>query len=176
MKVRVQSARSGSVRSRARASMGRAVLLAVMLLAAACSAQDVAENIANQALEEEGISIDLDGDQITVDGPDGQVSVGQGLPADFPADFPLPQGADAQGGAGGAGRDVVAIFQADGSVEDVSEFFSAELPAAGYEITQSTGDGSTGQVYSVSGNGWTGEVAIGQSVGTSFTVSLDRQE
>ena len=100
----------------------------------------------------------------------------QGLPADFPADFPLPQGADAQGGAGGAGRDVVAIFQADGSVEDVSAFFSAELPAAGYEITQSTGDGSTGQVYSVSGNGWTGEVAIGQSVGTSFTVSLDRQE
>ena len=48
MKVRVQSARSGSVRSRARASMGRAALLAVMLLAAACSAQDVAENIANQ--------------------------------------------------------------------------------------------------------------------------------
>lgn len=170
MQVNAQSARSV-----VRSSM-RAALLALMLLATACSAQDVAENIANQALEEEGISIDLDGDQITVDGPDGQVSVGQGLPADFPADFPLPPGAEAQGGAAGAGRDVVAAFQADGSVQEVADFFASELPAAGYEITQTAGDGATGQVYSVSGNGWTGEVAVGQGVGTSFTVTLDRLE
>lgn len=151
------------------------ILFCLLLLSAACSAEGLIENVANQALEEEGISIDLDGDQITVDGPNGSVTAGQGLPADFPADFPLPDGADAQGGASGAGRDVVASFNVDGSVADNVAFFESELPAAGYEITQSSG-GDTGRVISVTGNGWTGQVTITDAISTTVAVALDRLE
>ncbi len=53
------------------------LLPALLLLAAACNATDVVEGIANQALDEEGISIDLDGeDGITIDTPDGQINAG----------------------------------------------------------------------------------------------------
>lgn len=152
------------------------LITGVLLLAAACSPAEFAEDIANQALEDQGVSVDLDGDQITVEGPDGTVTAGGGLPEGFPADFPLPDGAEAIAGASGAGRDITATFQVGGqSAADVQAFYTDALPAAGYTVASSTG-GTDGSVFSIEGNGWQGQVIVGNQVSATVTVSLDRLE
>lgn len=155
-----------------------ASLLLTALLGAACSPTDVVEGIANDALEDQGVSVDLDGDQVSIEGPDGQtITAGAGLPEDFPDDFPLPDDAEALGGVSGidAQHDIVASFSVQQSVEDLTAFYATELPAAGYTVTEElSGPDRTNTVFTIEGNGHAGQVIINPAGPTSqLAVTLD---
>lgn len=166
----------GQIRGVRRSAAVGAMLVAA--LATGCSS--VGEGIANQVLEDQGVQVDLDGESVTVEGPDGQtITAGAGIPEAFPDDFPLPDGAVASGGVTGADAqfDIVVSLQVpDTSVEEVADFYRQALPAAGYEITQDVSGGSN-SVLSIAGNGFTGDVVsnpAGDQV--QLAITLDEQQ
>lgn len=108
-----------------------------------------------------------EGGGITIEGPTGgQIQIGQAeLPEGWPADFPLPEGAEPVYSMS-ADAGLSAWFAAPQSTEDLKAFFTEALPGAGYGIDSTTGfsdpDGSYA-VMSISGNGMQGAVYLGGS-------------
>ncbi|MGI9016363.1 MAG: hypothetical protein ACR2HR_04525 [Euzebya sp.] len=153
------------------------VMLTLLLLATACGS--VGDSIANQALEDQGITVD--GDTVTVENADGSVtSATSGLPADFPADFPLPEGAQVQGGVSGAfgATDVVASLVLPGDVATNTAYFSQALPDAGYTVvSEISGPDRTNTVYEIDGGGVTGQVVLNpQGSDTLLGITLDLKQ
>lgn len=101
--------------------MSGAAVAAAVLVLGACSSEDIAEKVAEEAVEQQleadgqngDVDIDIDDGNVTIQGedgeiqfdvdeengltvvstPDGQTIVGSGeLPDDFPADVPVPDG------------------------------------------------------------------------------------
>lgn len=154
------------------------------LLLSACSSTDLAEGIANRALDDEGISIDIEdgGQDVTVqtsegeisvdadddgsftyEGPDGTVtSSGAGeLPEQFPDSFPLPEGytVEAAISAEGATDSVIFTIGLPGTLAESTDFYAAALRSGGYTIVSqfSSGDAAS---FQFSGNGQEGNVAL----------------
>lgn len=64
----------------------------------------------------------------------GNVVFGEGeLPEGFPADFPIPEGANIGSTLVTDSRTEVALVAPD-SIENVAAFYEAELPGVGYEV------------------------------------------
>lgn len=107
-----------------------------------------------------------EGGGITIEGPSGTVQIGQAeLPEGWPADFPLPEGAEPVYSMS-ADAGLSAWFAAPQSTEDLKAFFTDALPGAGYGIDSTTefsdANGSYA-VMSISGNGMQGAVYLGGS-------------
>lgn len=110
------------------------------------------------------VDIGQDGNGITISGPSGNVNIGTAdYPDAWPSDFPVPDGASPVYSVGAAGM-VAVWFSTDASQDDTKAFFTSELPSAGYTI-DSTNDFSDASgsytVMSVTGNGWTGGIYMG---------------
>ncbi len=77
----------------ARLPLLAATVLAASLGLTGCFANPV-ETIIDRTLEENGVDIDQDGDDVTWDTDDGTVTAGDDLelPASFPSDLPVPDG------------------------------------------------------------------------------------
>lgn len=152
----------------------RVVCAGVSVVALGCSS--IGEGIANQVLEDQGVSVDLDGESVTVDTPDGSFTAGSGLPEGFPADFPLPEGAEVAGGVSGIDQyDVVVSFMVPGGVAQSADFYRVALPAAGYKIdNELSGTDRSNAVFEISGNGVSGQVILNPAVNaTQLAVTLD---
>lgn len=137
--------------------------LALALAAAACGGNDV-------SVDTPGGQVDIgEGDGgITVEGPSGDVNIGTGeYPEGWPAEFPVPDGASPAYSVG-AGGGVSVWFATDQSLDEVKAFFTSELPAAGYTIDATTDFSDTSGSYTVmtvSGNGVTGGIYMGDNLG-----------
>jgi hypothetical protein len=130
-----------------------AVLLAIGLLASAslvAGCQSAAEK-ATEAMVEgaTGVSVDEDGDKVTIEGEDGSVEIqsGQDLPEDFPGDAPVYDAdIESSGRIGVEGTTSWTVTQTTGdSFEDVTAYFAEELASSGWTEsgnTQSESDGS----------------------------------
>jgi len=140
------------------------LLLSVVLALAvvACGGDDV-------SIDTPGGQVDIGDDGgITVEGPSGDVNIGTGeYPVGWPADFPVPDGASPAYSIG-AGGGAAVWFATDQSVEEVQAFFTSALPAAGFTIDSTVSDisgSSSYTVMSVSGNGMTGGIYMGNDLG-----------
>lgn len=132
--------------------------IVLALMAAACGGDDV-------SIDTPGANVDVGDDGITIEGPSGDVNIGTSeYPEGWPGDFPVPDGATpAYSIAAGGGVSV--WFATDQSADDVKAFFNEALPAAGYTIdSQADFSADTGSysVMSISGNGWTGGIYLGE--------------
>jgi hypothetical protein len=93
------------------------------------------------------------------------VAIGTGeLPEGFPTSFPLPEGAAAVGSASQGGTFVV-WFSSVGDVDDLTSYFDGALAADGWTIDAQidySQQGVTYKAYTVSGNGYAGQVLVGE--------------
>lgn len=94
------------------------------------------------------------------------VSIGGGeLPEGWPESFPLPDGAKLAGTASSPGNYVVWFSSGDAGIDDLTSFFDEELASNGWAIDNRLdfGDGNGSYTaYSISGNGFTGGVYVGE--------------
>lgn len=115
-------------------------LLAVTGLAACGNpAEDVAQNVAEQAVEEAmGGDVDITDDSMTMTDAEGnEMAVGESIsvPDSWPADVPLFDGTlamvtvQAEGGA-------YAMWTSDMSPQDAVDAYGAQLEASGYTLQQ----------------------------------------
>lgn len=134
---------------------------AAALLLTACSTDSLLESAVEEGIERAAeasgddvgdVELDLDGEDGTfsIETDDGSLSFGGSseLPEDFPDDLPLPGDFEAQSVQefSSEGEQVVAVQGTVEGYQQVVEFYEAELPAAGWEITgtSSSGTGGTG--------------------------------
>lgn len=151
-------------------------VLGLVLGATACSGDD---GVKVEAPGGGGVEVGGDGG-ITVEGPSGgEVNVGTGdYPADWPSDFPVPDGATPAYSVGAAGT-VAVWFSTDQPADEIKAFYTSELPAAGYTIDNTADFSDANGSYSVittSGNGWTGGIYMGTglaSVAVGFEGDFD---
>lgn len=112
-----------------------------LLLASGCSAEDVADRVAEKAIEnaaggEADVDLDVDSGEFKVETDEGSFSSGGSLPDDFPVDqVPLIDGdviqavSTQQAGASG----FVVLVMVDAGVEDALAEAEQRLLDAGYE-------------------------------------------
>ena len=159
--------------ARRRLVSGAAVAAAAALVLGACSSEDLAEKVAEEAVEQQleadgqsgDVDIDIDDGNVTIQGedgeiqfdvdeengltvvstPDGQTIVGSGeLPADFPAEVPVPDGLTILSGTSmdsGDGQVFIINGTVGGGFSDATGSYAAALEAAGFEqqsMTEST--------------------------------------
>ena len=115
-------------------------------------------------------------DKKTFDLGDGnEVSVGGGIPDDFPDDFPIYPGADVQGSYTGEQDGVsgsVVIWETGDSVDDVKAFYEAEFDGSPWAAEGSFNSaGSTLIGFTNSDSNKTGAVTLGESDGKT-TISV----
>ncbi|MGZ8565610.1 MAG: hypothetical protein ACXWXS_01015 [Actinomycetota bacterium] len=93
------------------------------------------------------------------------MNIGTGeLPDGFPDPFPLPDGAAAVGSASQGGSFVV-WFSSSDRVDDLTAYFDDELASSGWTIDAQidySQQGVTYKAYTVSGNGYEGQVLVGE--------------
>lgn len=126
---------------------------------AACGG--ITDGIANQVLDDEGVSIN--GESVTIENADGTTTTaGTGLPADWPTAFPLPEGHQVQGGVSEAGQyDIIASIVVPGSVADNTAAFADDLPGAGFTIRSNvSGPDRTTTMFEITGHGVVGQVVL----------------
>jgi hypothetical protein len=131
---------------RRRLVSGAAVAAAAALVLGACSSEDIAEKVAEEAVEQQleadgqsgDVDIDIDDGNVTIQGedgeiqfdvdeengltvvstPDGEMVVGSGeLPEGFPSDVPMPDGLTVTSGTSMTGPDGD-MYLVSGSVAD----------------------------------------------------------
>lgn len=118
-------------------ALGAALLVAA--LATGCGADEkAAEKAAETMLSKNGSKVDIDGEKVTVEDDDGNVtSFGEGveLPDDFPEEVPLPQGdykvnsVYSQGGE----TTMMLVFEAS-DLKSLEEHLKSGLADAGYTV------------------------------------------
>ncbi|MBS3957573.1 MAG: hypothetical protein KGZ40_08650 [Clostridiales bacterium] len=99
-------------------------------------AEEVTEGIAGEVV---GGNVEISGDGVTIETPEGQVAVGDSatLPDGFPADFPIPGDAVITSSTGTSSQGESAFWvnlTRPGTVTDAFEWYKTELPAAGWTI------------------------------------------
>ncbi len=150
----------------------RTGVLAVVVLSlagAACSEETTSApddgGTQTQTQEPTGESTATSTPSIVISSGTETVSIGGGeIPADFPAEFPLPDDATvAFSGVSGGG--FVIWFSSTMSIGDLNGFFDSGLPANGWTIDGQfdfSDANGTYRMYSITGNGYTGGVYTGQ--------------
>lgn len=97
------------------------------------------------------------------------------IPDGFPSEFPIPDGAAPVNSV--AAPDSYALwFTSSQSLEDLRSFFDEQLPANGWKV-ESKADFSdssgTATVYTISGNGWSGGLYLGEGAAANMGFSGD---
>jgi hypothetical protein len=107
---------------------------------------------------------------ITVEGPSGEVNIGTGdYPEGWPSDFPVPDGASPVYSLA-AGGGVSVWFGTDQSADEIKSYYTDALPAAGYTIESQadfSDESGSYSVFSISGNGWSGGIYLGEGAGAA---------
>lgn len=111
--------------------------LTPLLLLAGCGSDDVAEKVAEEALEEAAggsADVDVDDDGLTVTDDEGNTStIGTDLPDDFPVDdVPLLEG-EVLSATAVEGKSFMVMIQVDGAAEAAQDDAVALLTDAGYD-------------------------------------------
>lgn len=122
---------------RALAAVAAATVLPLGL--SACGGDDRAENAAEKALEDANggeVDVDIDGDDVKIEGSDGAVQYGAGLPDDFPEDdIPLVGEVSVGSSSSTGGEQGWTIATAtDQSPEDAFAEAKEELEGAGFAV------------------------------------------
>ena len=146
------------------------VLLALALFATACSGDETSSSATAPTTSEQPSQEPSDGETVeptmVISSGSETVSIGGGdLPEGWPDTFPLPDGAQVAGSASSPGNYVVWFSSGGTSTEDLTSFFDDELAANGWTIDSQLdlGDGAGSYAaYSISGNGYTGGVYVGE--------------
>lgn len=150
-----------------------AVLTLALLLSACSSGSDGSSTTASTAptSDDQPSNEPSDGSMSTqpsmvISSGSETVSIGGGeLPEGWPESFPLPDGAHLAGTASSPGNYVVWFSSGDAGIDDLTSFFDEELASNGWTIDNRLdfGDGSGSYTaYSISGNGFTGGVYVGE--------------
>lgn len=147
------------------------VALFVLSLAAACSGSEDGEGEGTSSTApgtEAGSGEPDDGSEpsMVISSGSETVSIGGGeLPEGWPDSFPLPDGAELAGSASSPGNYVVWFSSGGAELDDLKSFFDEELPANGWTIDSELDfgdDAGSYSAYSISGNGFTGGVYVGE--------------
>lgn len=130
-----------------------ALATALLLLLAACSpGEELAEELAEQALEGEGggdVEIDTDSGEVSIESDDGSFTIGGGeIPTDWPVDVPsggevLAVGEDQDGGG------TLSMEFAGADYDDMVAFYDSWVDGSGLEVIQRT------EVSEPAGHAWT---------------------
>lgn len=114
--------------------LAAALLVLAPLGVTACSSDDVAERVAEEAIESGGdanVDINSEDGSVSVDTEDGSFSFGDGeVPEEWPADIPLPEGLTVVSGSTideGGTLNVSVIGSTDASPTEVADFYKGEL-------------------------------------------------
>jgi hypothetical protein len=120
--------------------------LAAAVLVSGCGSD---ERTAEQAMEESSgreLDVDIDDDEVRVETDEGELSVGQSLPEDFPVDeVPLLDGA-VMSATAMAGRGWVVNLEVGTEVGEAAEEGKQRLAVAGFEVVS---ESSTPELVSV---------------------------
>lgn len=107
----------------------------------------------------------LDGNDLEVETEDGTVQIGNAeLPGGLDSTFPLPDGL-AIDLASETSTDLGFSGTTSASLDDLADFFAAELPAAGYDISSTQVLEETFVAYAFDGSDGVGQIIISQSPG-----------
>lgn len=127
-----------------------AILVTLALAAAGCSGDDIAERVAEEAVEQAGggegeVDVDLDEDgqgSVSVENSEGSFSMNAGgeLPPSFPDDLPLPSGdwqvaTSMEQESDEEGLRMTAALLVQAPFDDVAAEMEEALPDAGWEVT-----------------------------------------
>ena len=161
----------------------------VLVGTAACSGDDVADNIAEKAIEQSGggdIEIDSEDGKVTYtdeEGNESEIDVsGAGsaeLPDGFPEDLAPPDSVRIISSSTNTVNGVQSMFvlaEADGTVDELFEGIKSQLGDAGYEIVSETNSSTSDGGYSgiVAEGDYDVNVSIsgdGETTSISFSVS-----
>lgn len=151
------------------------LLLALMLFVGACSGSDEGDADGGQDTATTATTAPTTGEEepsedggaspsVVISSGSETVSIGGGeLPEGWPEEFPLPDGAEVAGSASSPGNYVVWFSAGDSGMNDLKGFFEEELPANGWSIDSTMDLGGDGfSVFTISGNGYTGGVYVGE--------------
>ncbi len=156
------------------------VLAATAALAAGCGTDSITEKVVEEAAEQaagEDVDIDVDDDKVSIKGKDGEIEIGgDELPADWPAEIELPDGAtiasatsikdgdEPQLAVSGTVDDMTTTEVYDhfaGQVDDwKQQTESTSDSGAGTFLVGAWTDGDHAFTISVTGGGPNGEVAF----------------
>jgi len=103
------------------------------------------------------------------------VSIGGGdIPEGFPSEFPIPDGATVVYSAS-AGGSYSIWFSSDASMDEQKSFFDEQLPANGWDSQSFDFGDQNGayRAYTITGNGYSGGVYVGEGAPGSDTFSGD---
>lgn len=165
-----------------RAALGAATAVFSLGLVTGCGADEIAERATEKALEgaaEGSADVDLDADGeggIKIETEEGELSVGQDLPDDFPADVPLPEGR-VLSGMSMAGKGWTVSLAVDGAAADVAPEVESMLEAAGFEIEATTEAGGM-TIFSATKDAYALTVSVADDNGASnvgYTVALQQE-
>lgn len=163
-----------------RFAVGRALAaLAVVpaLALAGCSSDEPAEKAVEEAVEDAAggsADVDIDDDSIKIETDEGEVSVGQDLPDDFPSDVALVDG-EVVSAMSMAGKGWTVSVQTDQSMEDLSEVADDARARLGddYDVA-TTMENDTMSGYVLQGDTYLVTVSASQGEGgalVSYTVA-----
>lgn len=165
----------------------RTIILLAGAALAATGCGDAVGALAENAFEEAvGAEIDADSEGFSIETSEGTISAGAGaeLPEQFPDDFPVPDGGTPVGSFATATDGVdevsVSIAYETATLDDLAAALQTDLPAAGYEIVETTSTdmgGISGTVFSVEHPQWTGvatasQLDDGTETVTTLTIAL----
>lgn len=120
-------------------AVGATLLVAALL--SGCGADDkLSEKAVEKALSKDGAQVDIDGDRVTVEDEDGNVSsIGEGsqVPDDFPEEVPLPEGDFKISSVFSQGEETAMMlsFEAD-ELESLESRINSSLSGAGYTLEE----------------------------------------
>lgn len=148
--------------------------LAAGTLLAGCG--QIAESATEQLLEQAGggsMDIDLEGDNVTIQGEDGAMSMGGdlALPENWPAEVPtFADGSLVFVSVDGAAGSATGTWNTDMAVDDAAATVRAAVEGAGYAVeSESQVEGL--RSFSATGNGYRVDVNVA-SDGTATTVLI----
>lgn len=163
-----------------RAALGAATAVFSLGLVTGCGADKIAEKATEKALEgaaQGSADVDLDDDGgIKIETEDGALTVGQGLPEDFPTEeVPLPEG-EVLSGMSMAGQGWTVSLAVDGAPDQVAPEVRALLESGGYEIESSTEAGAM-TILQATNDTYVLTVSVGEDNGgtnVGYTVAIQQ--
>ncbi|MGD2101872.1 MAG: hypothetical protein PVG83_06510 [Acidimicrobiia bacterium] len=137
---------------RSRLSLAALATVFLLLLAACSPGEELAEELAEQALEEQGggdVEIDSDSGEVNIESDDGSFTIGGGeIPTDWPVDVPsggevLAVGEDQDGGG------TLSMEFVGADYDDMVAFYDSWVDGSGLEMIQRA------EVSEPAGHAWT---------------------
>lgn len=115
-------------------------LVIALVFAMGCSS--LVERGTKEAIERgTGVKVDEKNKKVTIKTDKGTIEAESGegkLPADFPKQFPVYEGATVKSGAKARSQEgtmFTALWEVSGAAEPVVEFYKKKLPESGYKVT-----------------------------------------